>query len=476
MQSRVSFNAGELAPDLALRADIEYYNKGCQRLENWHVSQTGGVRRRKGMRFFADAMSEDSILIPYTYSYADDDDARFIVEVNGSQIKVYGFDGALKASFKSGSTAKADFSFSKNDCRYRQVNAMLFITSLSNPPLVLKYDKKEWTLEEFELKHHPWRYVHEQRDAAINVDMVDGDISVSFSSELPDIELPSSAKKTDWLRASYWVEQQEAKSETESIKRDVKLVDSVPESAAFGDKFAINTENIVKYWVCIKEWSVEDNFVEGLDSPANYPDNFIAVENEAGYEEVTPVFSVKDAAVSGKVKKNAKLAIKTGYWDYFTCIKPFSDKRDGFDSFTDYPGYFIQGVAVGEALPCRGEWVFYCSGVWAGCYVVRRNYETSALNGDWEDRGISFSRNEGLSNTQPSGTEVDEACYMRLFLTKSKRMSDTDFSIGLPPNSTGNRLIVKGYKHDMVLKLSKHSEDFYYWTCVDKVQIGRAHV
>ena len=31
--------------------------RGCRVLENWVVSQMGGVKRRRGMRYFADALS-----------------------------------------------------------------------------------------------------------------------------------------------------------------------------------------------------------------------------------------------------------------------------------------------------------------------------------------------------------------------------------------------------------------------------------
>ena len=62
MQSRVSFNAGEFAPEMSARADVEYYNKGCLTLENWEVSQLGSIKRRRGMRKFAIAHSENSRL------------------------------------------------------------------------------------------------------------------------------------------------------------------------------------------------------------------------------------------------------------------------------------------------------------------------------------------------------------------------------------------------------------------------------
>lgn len=475
MQGRVSFNAGEFAPELGVRADIEYYNRGCLTLENWEVSQLGGVRRRKGMRKLADALSADSVLIPYVYSYEEEENMRFLVEVDGRVIRVLSLEGEEIKRFTSDENVFFPFAFTKQDIRYKQVNAMLFLTSLANPPLVLEYDGvDEWTLELFDIKYQPWRDNHEEKDYAINVKRIGTTITVEFPEDAPAHELPDNLLTNDWLRTSYWVEQQEAPSVTDYVLEGVGTpVSEVPATANEGDKFVLNTDDTVKYWVCTNDWSVADNYVAGMDSPANYPNQFIAVENASGFEDVVAKYSIKD--VGDTISKGTKIAIKAGYWEYYTCVKAFDDKVEGFTKFTDYPGYFIQGVEVGNALPCKGEWAFYCSGVWVGCYVVRRNYDTAELNAEWEDRGLSFSRNDAVSNTQCTGTETDEACYVRLFLTKSKKMSDSDVRAGFPPDSCGNRLIVKGYKHDMVLHAVVVEDDdtdekSIVWECEDKVQ------
>lgn len=479
MQSRVAFNAGEFAPEMALRSDVDYYNRGCQCLENWDVSQMGGVSRRRGMRQFAEASSADCRLLPYIYSYADEDNMRFVVELGGSLIRVLDFDGAEVARFESSDEPDGlFFHFEPDSVNFKQVNALLLITSLENPPLVLEYDGEgEWTLKEFELKHRPWRHKSEAREHVLQVRKDGDNIDVVFPDGIDEIEKGEATQDVDYLRVSYWVEQQEAEcKKAEITSLNVEVVPTVPSSAKSGQVFAINTDNTVKYWVCTADW--ENGYVAGMDSPGNYPNNFVAAENTKDFESVTPRYSINDFGTS--ISRGAKIAIKSGYWEYYTCIKDFDGPQDGYSKFTDYPGNFIQGVAVGDALPCKGEWVFYCSGSWVGCYVMRRNYGTSRVDGrvsddknefyEWEDRGISFSRNDGMSNTQPSGTEVDEACYMRLFLTKSKRMHDADISAGFPPDSTGNRLIVKGYKHDMVLKATPTEDGDITWSCEDKVQ------
>jgi hypothetical protein len=62
-----NFTSGELSPRLAGRVDVSKYFNGCQLLENFLVQPHGGVTRRSGMRYVADAVRHGgrSLLVPY---------------------------------------------------------------------------------------------------------------------------------------------------------------------------------------------------------------------------------------------------------------------------------------------------------------------------------------------------------------------------------------------------------------------------
>jgi len=62
-----NFTSGELSPRLAGRVDVSKYFNGCQCLENFLVQPHGGVTRRSGMRFVAEAARHGgpSRLAPY---------------------------------------------------------------------------------------------------------------------------------------------------------------------------------------------------------------------------------------------------------------------------------------------------------------------------------------------------------------------------------------------------------------------------
>ena len=458
MQTRTCFNGGELAPEMAARCDIDVYMRGLQVGENWELGQMGGVKRRRGMRGVTQALGANSRLFAYKYSA---NWGCFIVEVNARMVRVFLPDGTEQASFTSGQGGCPTFTFD-GYVTARQVNALLLLCSRNSWPLELRMnDAGEWTLQRMELTHAPWRY-NERRDNALTLTASNvlgvANYAVAFAAEEEATE--ASVQAGDTLRASIWLETAEA-SETSSVMwKKARVVTSV-EACAVGDMVAIWREKVRQPWVCKKEFS-SSTFVTGLDDPGSYPDNFEKPENVAGFEGATVVASVGEL---GNVSVKTKFYIETGYWEYFTCIKAFPAEAiaEGL-GYEDYTGYFVRGIPVGEALPCRGKWEFLCSGIWNGSYEVIRNYRGPELSADWESAGVSFSRLSEPSNDQLAGDEGDEECWLRLMLTRSKHMSSTP-EAGFPSDSCGNRLVVEGYRHDVELQWQDG-----VWSCVNAIK------
>lgn len=82
---RISFNAGELSPELLQRADLDAFHRGASALVNWEASQMGSLRRRRGMAPFAEAW-DHSRLAPYVYSNSGNE--RFLIEISGDALRV----------------------------------------------------------------------------------------------------------------------------------------------------------------------------------------------------------------------------------------------------------------------------------------------------------------------------------------------------------------------------------------------------
>lgn len=443
---RVAFNGGELSPELALRSDMDVYTRGAQTLENFDVSQMGGIRRRRGMRPFADALPESRI-IPYIYSAED----RYLVELNSETLRVFDPSGTIIFT---------------HDChipsigklRYKQINSLLILTSPDYPAMVLKRNGAgQWTYEDFRFKNIPWRD-QGYRDYPVTVTRnASGNYIVSFPDELEDVEKERSSG--DILRASWYTAQQDLFNYAVQLLDGVSIITVLSSSSSIpkGKKIARRADETKRYYSCTKDWTGSTSFVTGLTTPENYPDNFLAAESIDSYDSVAPINAL---AQSMSFKKGDKIVLDSGYWEYWTCIKAFTSSSYVTGSVTpeDYPGHFIRGLAIGSAAPCRGTWQFYCSGAWIGEYEVRRSYEGKELTDEWETLGNSYSRIGSTSNTLLSGDEQKEECWLRLFITRSRYEGNALIN-GFPADSCSNRLVISPYKHDMLLRYTTVEDD-----------------
>lgn len=436
---RVAFNGGELSPQLALRSDLDVYMRGAQTLENFDVSQMGGLSRRRGMRPFADAL-ENSRIIPYIYNA----DERFIIEINSETLRVFSPSGTILSTHPSHIP-------SIHKLRYKQINSLLILTTPDYPVMALKRDGAgQWTFQPFTFKSTPWRE-EGYRDAPITVSRdASGEYSVSFPDSLDPIERECSPG--DLLRISYYTTQQDLFDYASQLLNSITPITVLSPSSNIptGTKIARRTDETKRYYSCTSDWTGSSAFVTGLTSPENYPDNFLAAESIDGYDQVTPITAL---AKGLSFKKGDKIVLDSGYWEYWTCIKTFTPSDYVASSVTpsDYPGHFIRGLAIGSAAPCRGTWQFYCSGSWIGEYEVRRSYEGPLLTDEWETLGTSYSRIGSTSNTLLTGDEQKEECYLRLFITRSRYEGPTIIN-GFPADSCSNRLVISPYKHDMLLR------------------------
>ena len=82
-----AFNAGELSPLLNGRTDISKYYSGCQELDNFLVLTYGGVMRRPGTAYIADAKNADEAarLISFEFSIIQ----TYILEFGDEYIRFY---------------------------------------------------------------------------------------------------------------------------------------------------------------------------------------------------------------------------------------------------------------------------------------------------------------------------------------------------------------------------------------------------
>ena len=261
---RISFNGGEVSPGIAARPDLDVYHRGASVLENVDVSQTGEVSRRHGMKRVMAAL-EGSMMVSYVYSASD----RYLVEVSPALLRVLSVDGDVVASLPSVWTA-ADIA----SLRHKQVNSMLFLACPSHELMVLKRDDDgTFSLAPYEFKARPWRY-EEYRDFPVRLTLDDGCYRISFGdhSEDPD----AVTNEGDVMRIQVTVPQQTGYSTGAVIRQGWVIAKAFTTASAFtaGKKLCVNEGSYWSWWTCDKDFNGATHYVDGLTSPADYPDHF----------------------------------------------------------------------------------------------------------------------------------------------------------------------------------------------------------
>ena len=261
---RCAFNGGELSPASAVRADLDNFHRGASRIENLDLGQMGGVSRRRGFRRVAAAL-EGSVILPYVYSTDD----RFLVEVSPALLRVLSVDGDVVASLPSVWTA-VDVAL----LRHKQVNSMLFLACPTHELMVLKRDDDgTFSLTPYEFKNRPWRY-EEYRDFPVRLTLDDGCYRLSFGEYSNDPD--AATNEGDVMRVQVTVPQQTGYSTGAVIRQGWVIAKAFTAASTYsaGKKLCVNEGSYWSWWSCDKDFNGATDFVDGLISPADYPDHF----------------------------------------------------------------------------------------------------------------------------------------------------------------------------------------------------------
>lgn len=87
----LNFTKGEISPDLESRFDLPTYQAGLRRARNVKIKRTGGVAKRMGTRFVAEAMSNPARLLPFQFS----DEQAYALEFGQAYMRPLALGGAV---------------------------------------------------------------------------------------------------------------------------------------------------------------------------------------------------------------------------------------------------------------------------------------------------------------------------------------------------------------------------------------------
>ncbi|PNC97312.1 hypothetical protein CXT94_03180 [Akkermansia muciniphila] len=243
---------------------MDNFHRGASRIENLDLGQMGGVSRRRGFRRVAAAL-EGSVILPYVYSTND----RFLVEVSPSLLRVLSAEGDVVASLPS--------VWSQDDVsalRHKQVNSMLFLACPTHELMVLKRDDEGmFSLAPYEFKARPWRY-EEFRDFPVRLTLDEGCYRVSFGEHASDAD--AAVNEGDVMRVQVTVPQQTGFSTGAVVRQGWVIAKAFTAASTFtaGKKLCLNEGSYWSWWTCDRDFNGAADFVDGLTSPADYPEHF----------------------------------------------------------------------------------------------------------------------------------------------------------------------------------------------------------
>lgn len=86
-----NFTKGELSPEAEARFDLPSYQAGLRRAYNVKIKRTGGVSKRMGTRFVAEALSDPARLFPFQFS----DEQAYALLLSQGEMRPFALGGAV---------------------------------------------------------------------------------------------------------------------------------------------------------------------------------------------------------------------------------------------------------------------------------------------------------------------------------------------------------------------------------------------
>lgn len=87
----LNFTKGEIAPELEARFDLSAYQAGARRARNVRIRRTGGLSKRMGTHFVAEALGDEAKLLPFQFS----DEQGYALEFGQAYMRPLALGGAI---------------------------------------------------------------------------------------------------------------------------------------------------------------------------------------------------------------------------------------------------------------------------------------------------------------------------------------------------------------------------------------------
>lgn len=181
---KVSFNSGELDPLMDARVNVEKYESGCRKLENFVLHTHGPVSRRPGMEYIGlqDDQATASRFIEFNFSAT----TKALIEMTSGEFCIWS--NGVKVPLLTPAThpyLAAEFF----EVQVKQINDVVYLAHPNHPPRKLsRVADDNWKSEEITWKYPPM--LDENVEDELKINPVVTELWRSQLSEAEEFEVP----------------------------------------------------------------------------------------------------------------------------------------------------------------------------------------------------------------------------------------------------------------------------------------------
>ena len=349
----IGFTAGELSPWLNTRFDLQAYQRGAARLENFLVQPYGGICRRRGTQYVGLAASQTAgavRLVPFKFSETDVLMLEFFpggiyVYRNGVKLQKNGQPYVISTPWNTAELVAS--------LRCMQVNDVIYVTSPIYMPITLmRHSDTDWSYEAMPMQPYPRETYHDQAvglkvtpESNGNYVILEADSGSWFTDSMKNLEyvLADAAIET---RTLFMNESMSIKSSAlPNLSTGTVAIDSICHE--YNSSSGMN-----EFYTCIRSYTPDA--YNGSLRAKDYPNYFMPgvmrlIDGKTPYE----VCGEWELRTNGEwdgiweLWRSYDTPMLTSFvrqWNW-TCIKSF-----GQDSYSTRQNWALSGS---EDIPCR---------------------------------------------------------------------------------------------------------------------------
>lgn len=160
-QIQIDMSYGEISPNITARPDTLAYNGGLATCLNAFPRVTGGVQRRSGTEYVADAANntQQSYLIDFVYSVLE----TYVLEFSGNSMRILRDGGLVRYPVghpNAGFVVIINTGFTQADLgrmHFAQSNDIIYVVSgVKRPKKITRRDHHDWLVEDYVPTTPPW--------------------------------------------------------------------------------------------------------------------------------------------------------------------------------------------------------------------------------------------------------------------------------------------------------------------------------